>query len=65
MNKNKKFFIYKTRIILTNGSSLEIVSIKYFKNYQLNLKIFKEKKIITNINTDLNKNKLNFIKKIS
>ena len=65
MNKNKKFFIYKTRIILTNGSSLKIVSIKYFKNYQLNLKIFKEKKIITNINTDLNKNKLNFIKKIS
>ena len=65
MNKNKKFFTYKTKIILTNGSSLKITSIKYFKNYQLNLKIFKEKKIITNINTDLNKNKLNFIKKIS
>ena len=65
MNKNKKFFIYKNKIILTNGSSVKITSIKYFKNYQLNLKIFKEKKIITNINTDLNKNKLNFIKKIS
>ena len=65
MNKNKKFFIYKNNIILTNGSSIKITSIKYFKNYQLNLKIFKEKKIITNINTDLNKNKLNFIKKIS
>lgn len=65
MNKNKKIFTYKTKIILTNGSSLKITSIKYFKNYQLNLKIFKEKKIITNINTDLNKNKLNFIKKIS
>ena len=65
MNKNKKFFIYKNKIILTNGSSIKITSIKYFKNYQLNLKIFKEKKIITNINTDLNKNKLNFIKKIS
>ena len=44
MNRNKKFFIYKTKIILTNGSSLKINSIKYFKNYQLNLKIFKEKK---------------------
>nr|YP_009178801.1 orf64 [Peronospora tabacina]ALJ78459.1 orf64 [Peronospora tabacina]ALJ78506.1 orf64 [Peronospora tabacina] len=65
MQKNKKFFIYKTRIILTNGSSLKINSIKYFKNYQLNLKIFKEKKIITNINSDLNENKSNFIKKIS
>lgn len=65
MKKNKKIFIYKTKIILTNGSSLKITSIKYFKNYQLNKKIFKEKKIIKNINTDLNKNKLNFIKKIN
>ena len=65
MNKNKKNFIYKTKIILTNGSSLKITSIKYFKNYQLNSKIFKEKKNTTNINIDLNKNKLNFIKKIS
>nr|UQT68340.1 hypothetical protein [Nothophytophthora sp.] len=64
MNKNKKFFTYKNKIILTNGSSLKITSIKYIKNYQLNLKIFKE--IKKNINTDfnLNKNKLNFIKKI-
>lgn len=44
MNKNKKFFVYKNKIILTNGSSLKITSPKYFKNYQLNLKIFKEKK---------------------
>ena len=65
MNKNKKFFIYKNKIILTNGSSLKITSIKYFKNYQLNFKIFKKKKIISYINTDLNKNKLNFIKKIN
>jgi len=62
MNKNKKFFTYKNKIILTNGSSLKITSIKYIKNYQLNFKIFKETK--TNINTDLNKNKLNFIKKL-
>lgn len=65
MNKNKKFFIYKNKLILTNGSSLKITSIKYFKNYQLNLKIFKEKKILTNINRNLNKTKLNFIKKIT
>lgn len=64
MNKNKKFFTYKNKIILTNGSSLKITSIKYIKNYQLNLKIFKEKKIITNTNNNLNKNKLNFIKKL-
>nr|DAZ88488.1 TPA_asm: Ymf101 [Phytophthora nicotianae P1976] len=62
MKKNKKFFTYKNKIILTNGSSLKITSIKYLKNYQLDLKIFKEKKIITD--TNLNKNKLNFIKKI-
>nr|YP_010394324.1 Ymf101 [Phytophthora fragariae]DAZ88332.1 TPA_asm: Ymf101 [Phytophthora fragariae] len=64
MNKNKKFFTYKNKIILTNGSSLTITSIKYLKNYQLNSKIFKEKKIINNTNINLNKNKLNFIKKI-
>lgn len=64
MNKNKKFFTYKNKIILTNGSSLKITSIKYIKNYQLNLKIFKEKEVITNNDTNLNKNKLNFIKKI-
>lgn len=61
MNKNKKIFIYTNKIIFNNGSSLKITSIKYFKNYQLNLKIFKEKKIIPNIT----KNKLNFIKKIN
>nr|YP_010394363.1 Ymf101 [Phytophthora kernoviae]DAZ88371.1 TPA_asm: Ymf101 [Phytophthora kernoviae]DAZ88804.1 TPA_asm: Ymf101 [Phytophthora kernoviae] len=65
MNKNKKFFTYKNTIILTNGSSLKITSIKYLKNYQLNLKIFKEKKIISNTDDNLNKNKLNFLKKIN
>jgi hypothetical protein len=63
MNQNKKFFTYKNKIILTNGSSLKITSIKYLKNYQLNLKIFKEIKIITDTDINLNKNKLNFIKK--
>jgi hypothetical protein len=61
MNHNKKFFTYKNTIILTNGSSLKISSIKYIKNYQLNFKIFKEKQIIIK----KNKNKSTFIKKIS
>jgi hypothetical protein len=64
MNKNKKFFTYKNKIILTNGSSLKITSIKYFKNYQLNLKIFKKNKIFLTSNLNLNKNKVNFLKKI-
>ena len=62
MNRNKTNFIYKNKLILTNGSSLKITSIKYLKNYQLNLKIFKEKQINTNIDKDLNK--LNFIQKL-
>lgn len=64
MNKNKKFFTYKNKIILTNGSSLKITSIKFLKNYQLNLKIFKKNKKILTSNINLNKNKLNFLKKI-
>nr|YP_010118076.1 ymf101 [Phytophthora palmivora]QPN54126.1 ymf101 [Phytophthora palmivora]QTV76710.1 ymf101 [Phytophthora palmivora] len=64
MNKNKKFFTYKNKIILTNGSSLKITSIKYLKNYQLNFKIFKETKINLNEKINLNKNKLKFINKI-
>nr|YP_001165363.1 orf64 [Phytophthora ramorum]ABG54114.1 orf64 [Phytophthora ramorum]ACD46630.1 Ymf101 [Phytophthora ramorum] len=64
MNKNKKFFTYKNKIILTNGSSLKITSIKYLKNYQLNSRIFKEIKTNTNTVFNLDKNKLNFIKKI-
>jgi hypothetical protein len=64
MNKNKKFFTYKNKIILTNGSSLKITSIKYIKNYQLDFKIFKEIKTNKDSNINFNKNKLNFIKKI-
>lgn len=64
MNKSKKFFTYKNKIILTNGSSLKITSIKYIKNYQLDFKIFKEIKVNKNSNINFNKNKLNFIKKI-
>lgn len=63
MNQNKQFFIYKNRIILTNGSSLKITSVKYINNYQLNLKIFKEKNPANDINN--NQNKSNFVKKIT
>ena len=65
MKKSKKLFTYKNQIILTNGSSLKITSIKYLKNYQINFKIFKEIKNNQNLNQISNKNKLNFIKKIS
>ena len=65
MKKNKKLFTYQNQIILTNGSSLKITSIKYIKNYQLNFKIFKETKTNKNLKLTSNKNKLNFIKKIS
>ena len=61
----KKKYNYKNRIILINGSSLNITSIKYFKNYQLNFKIFTENKISKNLNPDLKKNKLTFLKKIN
>jgi hypothetical protein len=65
MQKSKKLFKYNNKIILTNGSSLKITSIKYLKNYQINLKIFRELKNEKNLNQLLNKNKLNFLKKIS
>jgi hypothetical protein len=65
MKKSKKLFTYNNKIILTNGSSLKITSIKYLKNYQINLKIFREIKNEKNLNQLPNKNKLNFLKKIS
>ncbi len=40
MKTDKKIFTYKNRIILTNGSSVKINSIKFIKNYQLNLILF-------------------------
>jgi hypothetical protein len=61
---NKKIFTYKNKIILTNGSSLKITSIKYIKNYQLNLNIFEKKENNNFKNHLINKNKINFIKKI-
>lgn len=64
MKKSKKLFTYKNKIILTNGSSLKITSIKYIPNYQLDLNIFKENKTNNNFDILLNKNQSNFIKKI-
>ena len=61
MYKTKKFFSYKNKIILSNGSSLKITSNKYIKNYQLNLTNFKKIETILN-DTNVHKNKLNFIK---
>lgn len=65
MKKNKNLFTYNNRIILTNGSSLNITSIKYLKNNQLSVKLFKEIKTDKNLNQNFNKNKLNFVQKIS
>ena len=62
MNSSKKLFTYKNKIILINGSSLKISSIKYNFNYQFNLKIFKELKL-KKINLS-NSNSFNFMKKI-
>lgn len=62
MKKNIKLFNYKNKIILTNGSSLTITSIKYIKNYQLNFKITKE---YNKKNLIFEKKKSNFVKKIS
>lgn len=40
----KKIYIYSNIILLTNGASIKIESIKYFKNYQINYKISEKKK---------------------
>ena len=49
MKKSKKIFNYKNNIILTNGSSFKIASVKYIINYQLNNTLFKEIKNKKNI----------------
>ena len=49
MKKNNKIFTYKNKIILTNGSSLRITSVKYINKYQLNLDLFQKKKINKNV----------------
>lgn len=64
MKKNKKLFPYKNKIILTNGSSLQILSIKYIHNYQLNINLFKKIKKSSNLNEISNKKNISFFDKI-
>ena len=59
MLKNKNLFNYQNKIILKNGATIRITSVKYIKNYELNLYIFK-KEIQKNIsNNNIQKNKKN------
>ena len=58
--KKENFFNYQNQIILTNGASLKIFSVKYIKNKELNKSFLKdlnkiEKIIIIKENTFLNK----------
>ena len=64
MKQTKKLFNYQNKIILTNGSSLKITSIKYVKNYQFNINLFQKTKLKDNINQLSNENKSSFLKKI-
>jgi hypothetical protein len=44
--KKKNLFNYQNQIILTNGSTLKISSVKYLKNHELNKSIFKNFNLI-------------------
>ena len=61
MKQIKKLFIYKSKIILTNGSSLNITSIKYIKNYQNLSNTFKKNTKQTSIESS---NSNTFVQKI-
>ena len=59
--KKKNFFNYKNQIILTNGSTLQILSVKYIKNLEINQTFLKD------FNNFENKNIVkenNFLKKL-
>ena len=64
MKQIKKLFTYQNQIILTNGSSLKMTSIKYVKNYQFNLNLFQKIRLKDNINQLSNENKSSFLKNI-
>ncbi len=58
--KINKYFNFQNQIILTNGSMLKILSVKYIKNIELNNSFLKdfnkiEKKIIIKENSFLTK----------
>jgi len=48
--KKKNFFNYQNQIILTNGSTLQILSVKYIKNLEI------EQTFLKNFNNFENKN---------
>lgn len=59
--KKKKFFNYQNQIILTNGSTLQILSVKYINNFEINQTFLKD------FNNFENKNIIkenNFLKKL-
>lgn len=59
--KKKKIFNYQNQIILTNGSTLQILSVKYIKNFEINQTFLKD------FNNFENKNIIkenNFLKKL-
>ena len=58
--KKENFFNYQNQIILKNGSTLKIFSVKYIKNKELNKSFLKDfnkikKEIIIKENVFLNK----------
>lgn len=62
--KKENFFNYQNQIILTNGATLKIFSVKYIKNLELNQSFLKDfnkikNKIIIKENNFLNKLKKN------
>jgi len=62
--KKENFFNYQNQIILTNGSTLKIFSVKYIKNKELNKSFLKDfnkikKEIVIKENVFLNKIKKN------
>ena len=62
MKITNKLFNYKNKIILFNGSSIQINSSKFLLNYYENLNFFLKKKTIKKVNKDTTKSK--FFKKI-
>jgi hypothetical protein len=57
MNKSKKLFTYQNTIILPDGSSLQVTSVKYIKNHQLNSTIFKKTQQKNSLNDQSNRDR--------
>lgn len=52
MKKRNNNYIYFNKTILTNGASLNLISTKFSKNYQINKFLFKKKTKINIKNTE-------------